>query len=69
MNDKMIYLFKDYSLTKAKWGRAVKIKTVRLACKVVGTYGKDEVFIKLNRSTHFPGGMTIRVAKTDIVEK
>lgn len=65
----MIYLFKDYSLTKAMWGRAVHVKTVRLACKVVGTYGKDEVFIKLNKSVHYPKGMIIRVLKTELAEK
>ena len=65
----MIYLFKDYSLTKATWGRTVHVKTVRLACKVVGTYGKDEVFIKLNKSVHFPKDMIIRVSKTEIIKK
>lgn len=66
----MIYLFKDYSFIKAKWGRAVKSKIVRLACKVVGTYGKDELFIKLGKNRHFPfkDGIIIRVLQTEVVE-
>jgi hypothetical protein len=67
----MVYLFRDVTFTKAAWGRTVRVKTVRLSCKIVGTYGKDEVFIKLNKSVHFPfkGGITIRVLKKEVVEK
>lgn len=65
----MIYSFKDYSLVKAKWGWSVHTKTVRLACKVVGSHGKDEVFIKLNKSAYFPKGMIIRVLKAVVTEK
>ena len=65
----MIYSFKDYSLVKAKWGRSVHTKTVRLTCEVVGSHGKDEVFIKLNKSAYFPKGVIIRVLKIAVTEK
>ena len=67
----MIYLHKVYDCSKkTRWGREVKVVVVRLRCKVVGTYDKDEIFIRLGKSKHFPfqGGITIRVLKNDVIK-
>jgi hypothetical protein len=67
----MIYLFRDIDTSKkTKWGREVKIKTVRLQCEIMGSYGKDEVFIKLYKNKYFPmkGRSTIRVLRSAVIE-
>lgn len=67
----MVYLFRDIDVSKkTKWGRDVKIKTVRLQCEIMGGYGKDEVFIKLCKNKYFPtkGGSIIRVLRSTVIE-
>lgn len=67
----MVYLFRDIDTSKkTRWGREVKIRTVRLVCKVLSEYNKDEVFIHLGKSKYFPfkGGATIRVLKTSVIK-
>ena len=68
----MIYLHRDIDVSeKTKWGREVKIKTVRLVCEALSKYDKEDIFIKVGKSKYFPakGGTTIRVLKTSVINE
>ena len=66
----MKYLYHDIKFDKNTPKLAGYTSTLRkLTCEIVGAAGKDEVFIKVRKSKYFPRAMTIRVLRTEVIDK
>ena len=65
----MRYLYHDIKFDKnvpKLAGYTSKLR--KLKCEIVGAADKDEVFIRVKKSKHFPRAMTIRVLRTEVVD-